>query len=334
MTTFWVDVSHHDRDRRRKPLDWAAIRKVTSPAMCARATYGDPDGYNPSTRYFAEFQQGAKAAGFTLRGGYHNLIRGDAAGIARQVDYFRRELDALGCNWAMLDIERYPELVDNGLWPRWSDVERFRDRWGQVESRVLTYYLPKWLWADHLGSPDLRVLGGPLVASDYGDNDSLAPAPLYTSRGGDSGRGWTAYGHVTPAGWQFGSRCQVTGATGTTDINAHRGSIDQLAALLTGDDMSLTKDDINTLLKTPVFPYDAPTQSLGTTWLAGYQKAVTAEAEAKANGEALTKLDGKLDALSARVEAGVGAGVTDEQLERVLRRVIGSVDGASPATPE
>ena len=249
MTIYLVDVSHHDRARRGRALDWAAIRRHTSEAMIARATYGDPSGFSPDTRYFDEFQVGAKAAGFTLRGGYHNLVKGDAASISRQVDWFLRELDSHDCAWAMLDIERYPELVTNNLWPRWADVLRFRDRWAQVaDGRVLAYYLPQWLWSGHLGSPDLRALGGPLISSNYGSNlDGLPPA-IYGARGGDSGAGWKPYGGVTPSIWQFGSDCDLPGASNKTDINAFRGSIDELRTLLTGADDMLTKTEAGHLI--------------------------------------------------------------------------------------
>ena len=236
MSTLYVDLSHHDWDRTKGELDWAAIREATSPVLCLRATYGDPAGYNPTTRHFGDMARGAKAAGFTTIGGYHNLVRGDQASINRQVDYLRRTLDGAGAVWAMLDVERYPELVTNGLWPRWDDVRQFADRWHAVDSRVLAVYLPRWIWSGHLGSPDLRVLRCPLVASDYGTNPDGSPTSVYRARGGDDGRGWTAYGGVTPAIWQYGSNVDCPGASGSTDANAFRGTLTQLRALLTGED--------------------------------------------------------------------------------------------------
>lgn len=241
VTLLYVDVSHHDRARRGAPLDWPSIRAVTSPVMCARATYGDPNGFSPDTFFFAEFQQGARAAGFTLRGGYHNLVRGDAASMRRQVDWLRRELDAQGCDWAMLDIERYKELVERDLWPRWDDVLRFRDAWRAVESRPLTYYLPQWLYNGYYAGADLRQLPGPLVQSHYAGGDG-AVAQIYANAGGDSGTGWDdAYGGRLPEIWQFTSDANVPGASDKTDVNAFRGSIEQLAALLTGDDVADTE---------------------------------------------------------------------------------------------
>lgn len=245
MTLLYIDVSHHDRARRGAPLDWPAIKSVTSPVMCARATYGDPSGFSPDTFFFAEFQQGARAAGFDLRGGYHNLVRGDSASMRRQVDWFRRELDSQGCDWAMLDIERYKELVERDLWPRWDDVLRFRDAWHAVERRPLAYYLPKWLWSGYYGT-DLRQLPGPLVQSHYLSGIYGSPLAIYNAGGGDGGTGWDDwYGNRFPDIWQYSATCDVAGASSQTDVNAFRGTLDQLRALLTGDDMSAERTAYN-----------------------------------------------------------------------------------------
>jgi hypothetical protein len=236
VVVLYVDVSMYDVDRLGHQPDWDAVREATSAAMCARATYGDPAGFCPSTRHFAALQTGARSAGFTIRGGYHNLIRGDQASINRQVDWLRSELDAAGCQWAMLDVERYDALVKNGLWPRIDDAQRFTDRWRSLDTPSLVAYIPRWVWSDSLGQPDLRPLGIPLVASHYGDNASLPPAELYASRGADAGPGWNAYGNCTPTMWQFGSRCPVPGLSPLTDINAYRGSFAEFSQLLTGGD--------------------------------------------------------------------------------------------------
>jgi hypothetical protein len=241
MATLYADLSHHDWSRAKGgQFDWRRIRAATSPVVCLRATYGDPQGFNPSSYHFVDMARAARAAGFTTIGAYHNLTRGDQASINRQVDYLRREMDAVGAEFAMTDIERYPELLANGLWPRLADVQRFADRWHQIEQRVLANYLPRWVWQASMGSADLRGVRGPLVASNYGDNTpGLSPAALYAHRGGDRGDGWAAYGGVTPAVWQFGSKCNCPGASGETDVNAYRGTVDELRALLTGGvDMS------------------------------------------------------------------------------------------------
>lgn len=232
MTLLYVDVSHYDVDRLGRQPDWDRVLSATSPVMCARATYGDPAGYHPATRHFQELQAGARAAGFTARGGYHNLIRGDQASINRQVDWLRAELDAADCTWAMVDVEPYPALVENGLWPRFDDGRRFADRWHGIESRTLAAYLPRWVWSGRLAGPDLRPLGCPLVASHYGASGG-APSTLYAAQGGDTGAGWGEYGNVIPSVWQFASTAVVPGLSDRTDINAIRDPA--VVALLGGD---------------------------------------------------------------------------------------------------
>ena len=232
MTAFYVDVSHHDRARRGRALDWVAIRQHTSQVMVARATYGDPSGWNRDSRYHAEFHTGAKAAGFDVRGSYHNLVKGDQSSINRQVDWLRREMDAVGAVWAMLDVERYPELVTSDMWPRWDDVQQFCDRWHAVDKRVLTAYIPGWLYGSYYAGRDVRALRTPLVESDYGSNPGGLPTSAYAARGGDGGRGWLPTGNTTPSVWQFSSECDMPGASGQTDINAFRGTAAQLRAFL------------------------------------------------------------------------------------------------------
>lgn len=229
---FTIDVSHHDWNRRGGNLDWSAVRDAGIAGMCARATYGDPTGFSYRSYHFGEFARAAKDVGMALRGGYHNLVRGDQASINRQVDWLRRELDAHDATWAMLDIERYAELVSANLWPRWDDVRRFDDRWAEVDGRVLVGYLPPWNWRNHLGRPDLRDFRGPLVASDYPVSAADHYRRLYERCGGNSGRGWTAYGNRVSEGWQFSSRAKVPGAAAVCGVNAWRMTFDELRGLL------------------------------------------------------------------------------------------------------
>jgi MrcB-like, N-terminal domain/Glycosyl hydrolases family 25 len=231
---FTIDVSQHDWNRRSGNLDWVAVRSAGIVGMCARATYGDPSGYHHPSYHFGDFVGAAKAAGVLVRGGYHNLVRGDQASINRQVDWLRRELDAYEANWAMLDIERYAELVSANMWPRWDDVRRFDDRWASLDDRVLVGYLPPWNWDKHLGQPDLRAFRGPLVASNYPLGDSADEyRRLYARCGGDQGRGWASYGNRTSEGWQFSARAKVPGAASVCGVNAWRMTFDQLKAALT-----------------------------------------------------------------------------------------------------
>jgi hypothetical protein len=229
---FTIDVSQHDWNGGGGNLDWVAVRRAGIVCMCARATYGDPSGFNYPSYHFGDFVRAAKDAGFVMRGGYHNLVRGDQASINRQVDWLRQELDTHDANWALLDVERYAELIPAVAWPQWDDVRRFDDRWAALDDRVLVGYIPPWNWNKHLGQPDLRAFRGPLIASDYPVGDADEYQHLYARSGGDQGRGWASYGNRSSEGWQFSSRAIVPGAAIACDISAWRMNSDQLYALL------------------------------------------------------------------------------------------------------
>lgn len=231
---FTIDVSQHDWRRRGGNLDWVGIRQAGIAGMCARATYGDPSGYQWPTYHFGDFARAARKAGMGLRGGYHNLVRGDQPSINRQVDWLRRELDRHNANWAMLDVERYAELVKADMWPHWDDVRRFDDRWAEVDTRVLVGYIPPWNWSKHLGQPDLRQFRGPLIASNYPRQANEDFKQLYEQIGGNDGRGWAAYGNRIPDGWQYSSRAKVPGVSDICDVNAWRITFEKLKALLAG----------------------------------------------------------------------------------------------------
>lgn len=232
MATLTIDVSHYDWDRTKGMLDWATIRNSV-PIMCARASYGEPQTYNPATRNFAAMVAGAKKADFLLTGGYHNLIRGDQACINRQVDYFRLQLDTAGADWAMLDVEPYDALRTNNLWPRMIDAQRFAWRWNKVEpGRTLTFYIAQWVWSSWLEKADLSTLNGPIVNANYPSTTAASPDKMYAAVGGDSGAGWQPYGNITPALWQFTSKSIVPGASSTTDANAYRGTPEQFFNLV------------------------------------------------------------------------------------------------------
>lgn len=368
--TLWVDVSHHDRNLRGAPLDWPQILAATSPAMCARASYGDPAGFSPSSPFWAEHQQGAAAAGFTLRGGYHNVIHGDQASQNRQVDLLRRRLDEQGCTWGMADCEPYGELVNNNLWPRIDDIRRFNDRWYAIEDRVLANYIPQWFWAEHRdGSPSLhssylRVLRGPLIQSHYLAGNGRGPRDLYVAAGGNTGTGWDDfYGGRYPDGWQYSSTCTCPGATSRTDVNAFRGTFAELSTLLTGKGgfaMALTDAEQAELLKHVRFLAGRGDAITHMKRKITYGEEAGADAELVIAIEKILEASGadpaELEAIRAAAQAGVQdavpplaaalaealkdeVGLTADEAqaaaERAVRKVLGAVDGATPAaTPQ
>jgi GH25 family lysozyme M1 (1,4-beta-N-acetylmuramidase) len=248
----YIDVSHYDWDRNGANLNWALIKSSGIDVVIIRASYGDPSVYAPVTRYFKEMATAAKAAGLKV-GGYHNLISGDLNSIKRQVTYFRSQLDLVGADYAMVDIEPYDALQKNGLWPRISDAELFAQEFTLVDSRKLMVYLPKWVWTGWLNMPDLRPLmdkaRGPLVNSNYPSAVGVSSFDqLYVSVGGDNGPGWSSYGNVIPEGWQYSSNSIVPGASSATDVNAFKGTVEEFEnrmAWVVTRNMTAFRDQMN-----------------------------------------------------------------------------------------
>jgi GH25 family lysozyme M1 (1,4-beta-N-acetylmuramidase) len=231
---FYIDVSHYDWARYGGNLNWSQIKADGIDVVFIRASYGDPQIYSPETRYFKEMALEAKKAGLKV-GGYHNLIHGDFSSIQRQITYFKGELDSVGADYAMIDVEPYEALKKNDLWPRLSDAELFTQEFSHVDARKVAVYLPQWVWSNWLNRADLRPLmdfaKGPLISSNYplgsnnGDYQQLYAEidsnPKY------SGLGWIPYGNVIPEVWQYSSNANVPGASSTTDVNTYEGTSEE-----------------------------------------------------------------------------------------------------------
>lgn len=89
--------------------------------------------------------------------------------------------------------------------------------------RVRLAYVPRWYWAQ-IGQPDLTPLasrGIALVSSAY---------PGGSGYPGDDAAGWSPYGGLTPALYQYTSSAPIQGRA--VDMNAFRGGIDELDTLL------------------------------------------------------------------------------------------------------
>jgi hypothetical protein len=328
VTTFFIDVSHHDWDRNGGPIDWAAVAAAgMGSVVCARASYGDPIGFNPPSPRFGETMIATAAAGFTARGGYHNLIKGGPGSINRQVDLLRSTLDKFGAEWAMADVESYDELVHRDLVPNWSDVQRFHDRWYAVESRVMGWYIARWKW-QAMGSPNLTGLRGPLLNAQY-PGGSGTPQSIYRAGGGDHGDGWVPFGGRTPDCWQFTASAKVRGKAGTTDANAFRGTTADLVAMLTGGSVQASMSGDDEMDKTQAkmladiawsvargVPTAAGKASQAITfWAAGVNAALAAIA-------AKVDIDpGELAQIQAAAQQGAHEGVVDAADEFLAKLV-------------
>lgn len=140
-------------------------------------------------------------------------------------------------------------------------------------------YTGQWYWERMPGGePSMEGLGF-LWVSHYGNGRSGRPADVYAANAADSHPAW-AYplGDRRPDLLQFGSRGRVAGFT-EVDINAFRGSVDELHRIFTGrspndqseeDTMALTPDQGAALNDTKHLARDVRAQLTGTPELGFY----------------------------------------------------------------
>ena len=207
MTTFGADVSNHNAGFKIAEAKKQGYDFFT--AKCTEGTsYVDP--------YYNGFRADAQAAG-VLFGAYHLLHRGNAR---KQADFFCQHIGDKSIP-GQLDFE---PMGDN---PRVIDAVTFIRRCKKHGVQMKTDYLPKWYW-QQLGSPSLRKRLPAEWQSSYGSNRHDHGAAVYP---GDQSPAWDAFGGVTPTILQFTSTGLVDGYDGNVDLDAFRGSRDELAAL-------------------------------------------------------------------------------------------------------
>jgi hypothetical protein len=160
---------------------------------------------------------------------YHFLTTQD---VAAQVAHTKANLVDAGVP-GMLDVE--PQL-QAGSRPTLGDITAYADIAASAGLNLRLVYLPHWYW-QQIGSPDLTPLakrGLHLVSSSY-PGGTGSPAALYP---GDSAVGWTSYGGMVPAFYQFTN--QASDGGWVLDYNAFRGTLDDLRTLLGGSTMATT----------------------------------------------------------------------------------------------
>jgi hypothetical protein len=137
-----------------------------------------------------------------------------------------------GGDFVMIDFEQNSgDITDY-----WALAQAFN----AIGITVSVSYIPQWYW-QQIGSPDLSRVPG-LAASAYPISSAGYASVLYQEGGGDSGEGWTPYGHGNPAIWQFSDCALIDGST--LDADAFRGSLDDLITLLQGGDMTPDQDTV------------------------------------------------------------------------------------------
>jgi hypothetical protein len=225
VTLFIPDISHHQAG-----IDIHALKMQGAAALIARVGQGAgrrTNGQNYGTtrdREWVRHRDEARRVGLPLVAYWYvgNLLSpADNALTAAQW------VGDTSIPW-MIDHE---DASGNGA-HYCATVEAFRRR----GLRVILGYVPHWYWSGAMGRADLRC-GPPLVNSRYSTAKG-SPQAIYSSAGGDGGRGWVDFGGQTTIMWQFTNQASMAGRA--IDCSAYRGSLDQLLALINGT--SLRKD--------------------------------------------------------------------------------------------
>lgn len=176
--------------------------------VVAKATEGNY--YHDASYHDFKYQAGQLGATFS---GYHFLK--EEISPEEQAQYY---FDFAGVTPCMVDCETSGNSTPGVDW-----CLRFKKALEALGGRVWSVYYPQWYLGLTGGSLD--VLGVPIVASQYRSYEE---------------NNWPgSYGGITPIIWQYTST--------PVDMNAFKGTADQLSALITGDDV--TPDDIKAIAK-------------------------------------------------------------------------------------
>lgn len=242
-TIFGVDVSEHQdgmslKQAKREGWEFAIIR------LCD-GTYRD--------RTFQSHLADAEAAGMLVATYWYLRASSEGTTIAQQVDVIDQQMGGRRDLGVWIDVESVDSanrklLTGADVWAAKRELER------------RGYYVPgvysgAWYW-EHMpgGEPSMDRLGH-LWVSHYGKRNAYGPGrDLYQAEGGDSHPGWSyPLGDRKPDILQFGSNGAVAGRY--VDVNAFRGTRDELAAIFTGKNyrkgplMALTDDEQRELLE-------------------------------------------------------------------------------------
>lgn len=206
MTVFGIDVSHW-----QGALHLSNAKKQGYEFVAAKCTEGA--GYADPT--YASFRRQAEALGL-LFCAYH-FLRSDASATA-QAENLAKHIGDKSIP-VMIDCE-----VSGSSRPTIRHAAAFRNACVKRGLQVSVLYFPHFWWSE-TGAPDLS--GWVLWQAIYGANPPGHGAAIYP---GDRSSRWAKQGGVTPSILQFGSLGKIDGFGGSVDVDAFRGTRDELAA--------------------------------------------------------------------------------------------------------
>lgn len=211
-----IDISDYQPDfdlhrARREGFDFVIIKST--------------EGSTWRGKWFRTHLDRARSAGM-LVAAYHYVRNGDVAGQVRNI----QAVVPRDCP-VILDTEE-------GAGP----LSVTRDLYNRLRAagyRLPLLYLPKW-WADKIGARDLRGFP-PLWYSRYANNQGGYASQIWNRAGGWFDQFWGGYYGLHVEIMQFSDKATVAGRT-PVDVNAYRGTREQLAALLGGGAVSTEED--------------------------------------------------------------------------------------------
>lgn len=221
VTIFGVDVSEHQNgmslaQAKREGISFAILR------LCD-GTYRD--------KTFRSHLQDAEAAGLLVATYWYLRAPSEGTTIAQQVDVIDQQMGGRRDLPVWIDVESVAGnrklLTKDDVWAAKRELEK-------RGYHVPGIYSGAWYWEKMPGGePSMNGLGY-LWVSNYGRNRTAPYRDAYTGDGGDNHAGW-AYplGDRKPDILQYGSNGLVAGFA--VDVNAFRGSLDELKALFAGE---------------------------------------------------------------------------------------------------
>lgn len=221
VTIFGIDISDHQRGfdlarAKAEGIEFVIIR------LCD-GTYVD--------KLFASHLADAEANGLLVSTYWYLRAPSEGTSISQQVDVIDRQMNGRRDLGVWIDVESIPAGVKTLTGEHVREAKRELERRGY---HVAGVYSGAWYWeAMPGGEPSMEGLGY-LWVSNYGRNRAGAPHEVYADDGGDQRCGWRyPLGDRLPDILQFGSNGTVAGHH-PVDLNAFRGSREQLAAIFTG----------------------------------------------------------------------------------------------------
>ena len=216
-TIFGVDVSEHQDGMSlaraaREGIDFAILR------LCD-GTYRD--------RTFRSHLEDSESAGLLVSTYWYLRAPSEGSTIAQQVDVIDAQMGGRRDLGVWIDVESVAGgrklLTEADVWAAKRELEA-------RGYHVPGIYSGAWYWEQMPGGePSMDGLGY-LWVSSYGRNRTGSPRDLYDGDGGDAHPGWSyPLGNRKPDLLQYGSNAQVAGHT--VDINAYKGTRDQLSAI-------------------------------------------------------------------------------------------------------